>query len=32
MNQTRHTRVESLVGYVRDADPFRHTAAHYLGL
>ncbi len=32
MNQTHHTRIESLAGYVRDADPFRHTSAHYLDL
>lgn len=32
MSQTHHARIESLVGYVRDADPFRHTSAHYLGL
>ena len=32
MNQTHHTRSDSLIGYVREADPFRHTSAHYLGL
>jgi site-specific recombinase XerD len=32
MNQTHHTRAESVAGYVRDADPFRHTSATWLGL
>ncbi len=32
MNQTHHARVESLIGYVREADPFRHTSAKFLGL
>ena len=32
MNQTHHARIESLHGYVRDADPFRHTSAKFLGL
>ena len=32
MAQTHHARVESLVGYVREADPFRHTSAKFLGI
>jgi integrase len=32
MSQTHHARAESLLGYVREADPFRHTSAKFLGL
>ncbi len=32
MSQTHHARAESLIGYVREADPFRHTSAKFLGL
>jgi integrase len=32
MNQTHHARAESLLGYVRESDPFRHTSAKFLGL
>jgi integrase len=32
MSQTHHARAESLLGYVREANPFRHTSAHFLGL
>jgi hypothetical protein len=32
MSQTHHARAESIVGYVREGDPFRHTSAKYLGL
>ena len=32
MSQTHHARTESIVGYVREGDPFRHTSAKYLGL
>ena len=32
MSQTHHARADSLVGYVREADPFRHTSAKFLGL
>jgi integrase len=32
MSQTHHARAESLLGYVRENDPFRHTSAKFLGL
>ena len=32
MSQTHHARAESLLGYVRESDPFRHTSAKFLGL
>lgn len=32
MNQTHHARSESIVGYVREGDPFRHTSAKHLGI
>lgn len=32
MSQTHHARAESIIGYVREGDPFRHTSAKYLGL
>ena len=32
MNQTHHARSESIVGYVREGDPFRHISAMHLGI
>jgi hypothetical protein len=32
MSQTHDARAESIVGSVREGDPFRHTSAKYLGL
>lgn len=32
MSQTHHRSVESIAGYVREADLFRHTSAKRLGL
>lgn len=32
MNQSHHSRVESVFGYYRDSDPFARTSAKFLGL
>ncbi len=32
MSQTHHARAESLVAYVPEADPFRHTLAKFFGV